>query len=800
MLAGTIILALSTLVSSAFAQNATTTIVTRVPVSTVSTTLTRTSTTLLTASTLFSTKTLVSAYPTATPSATAVVPGLLLDTRIDPAFGVLGALLILTGLPSAFWGHKNRWSSFFIIGFYTLAVVCLALILRFGVLQAINPPSETLRGLFVLSCAVAGFVGGGVAIFFWQGTKYFIGGWGGFAFALFIQALHNGGMIKPLGFRYLFYIGCAVIGFVVCTIPKIHYQVLLASTAIVGGSAFMLGVDCYTTAGLKEFYVYNLGFRSLFPKYSEKDFPVTQTMQIELGMMGAVAIMGMAVQARVLIELSARLREINAEQNRRNAEIEAKAAARFREVDQERDEWEMSHGKPGRPRPDDIEASRTLTPDSNRPSSQLSLFKNNGTGKGRSSLTMAEIANQSTPKEERAASPHIDLDLGKSVTQAIPNDLMTENLETRLSAEEKRDPDIKANLELLSELEGIKKTIDAIKTGSDRPSSFAIGARPRLASTGIPLSAQNTVGTGPRPRLSSSTSRPLSTPALNEWDDYVNNRSLFQPPAGISQPVAPIGAPVRPHSITMSPAVQAAIESRQRQEQAYETGGPGAYLEAQNSNRNSAFFEAQSPNRNSAFLGAQAGTSGANVSEDDLPLSHRRRNSSGANSLLQGSRNRPTSQVLVLPPKKPSPTQSPNQPATMTFEELEARHRDKIRALQEPLTKKEAKDAEIAAAKQRWEKSVAVERGVMNKKEQEKRPTSRSFGTLTAERPQRPLSSANKVQEWQRYQDATQRSRNSQTSVAPADNTGTTRSRSKSPIPFPQQGRPHSRSLSGNNL
>lgn len=100
-----------------------------------------------------------------------------------------------------------RRSSFFIIGFYTLAVVCLALILRFGVLQAINPPSETLRGLFVLSCAVAGFVGGGVAIFFWQGTKYFIGGWGGFAFALFIQALHNGGMIKPLGFRYLFYIG-----------------------------------------------------------------------------------------------------------------------------------------------------------------------------------------------------------------------------------------------------------------------------------------------------------------------------------------------------------------------------------------------------------------------------------------------------------------------------------------------------------------------------------------------------------------------------------------------------------------
>ena len=45
---------------------------------------------------------------------------------------------------------------------------------------------------------------------------------------------------------------CAVIGFVLCTIPKIHYQVLLVATAIVGSTAVILGVDCFTTAGLKE--------------------------------------------------------------------------------------------------------------------------------------------------------------------------------------------------------------------------------------------------------------------------------------------------------------------------------------------------------------------------------------------------------------------------------------------------------------------------------------------------------------------------------------------------------------------
>jgi hypothetical protein len=36
------------------------------------------------------------------------------------------------------------------------------------------------------------------------------------------------------------------------TIHQIHYHVLLISTAFVGASALMLGIDCFTTAGVKE--------------------------------------------------------------------------------------------------------------------------------------------------------------------------------------------------------------------------------------------------------------------------------------------------------------------------------------------------------------------------------------------------------------------------------------------------------------------------------------------------------------------------------------------------------------------
>lgn len=47
--------------------------------------------------------------PTASPTETSSPAPIRLDTKLDPGFGVLGALLILTGVPSAFLGHKNRW-------------------------------------------------------------------------------------------------------------------------------------------------------------------------------------------------------------------------------------------------------------------------------------------------------------------------------------------------------------------------------------------------------------------------------------------------------------------------------------------------------------------------------------------------------------------------------------------------------------------------------------------------------------------------------------------------------------------
>jgi hypothetical protein len=109
---------------------------------------------------------------------------------------------------SLFYSTLNYFyrTSFFLIGFYTLALVCAVLILKFGVLPAINPPNQTLVGMFVLSATIAGVAGGGIAIFFWKAAIYGIGAWGGFAFALWIQSFHDGGVIKSTSFRWILYI------------------------------------------------------------------------------------------------------------------------------------------------------------------------------------------------------------------------------------------------------------------------------------------------------------------------------------------------------------------------------------------------------------------------------------------------------------------------------------------------------------------------------------------------------------------------------------------------------------------
>ncbi|EMD41996.1 hypothetical protein CERSUDRAFT_110537 [Gelatoporia subvermispora B] len=674
---------------------------------------------------------------TTSASASATPDPLRLDTKLDPAFGVLGALLILTGIPCTFYGHKNRWTTFFLSGFYTLSLVCLVLILKFGVLPSVNPPSKTVRGLFVLSCGVAGIAGGGVAIFFWKAAKFFIGAWGGFAFALWIQCFRDGGLIRPLGFRWIMYIAVAVVGFLLCTIPKLHYHILLISTAFVGASAFMLGVDCFTSADLKEFYLWNLGFNSLFPKYSDNgiEFPVTQTMQIELGLMGAVAVMGIAVQFRIFQVLKRKLTEIEAERKRQDEEAEARAAAAYADVEREKEEWERDHPtltKDGRMnngasssgllKEDDISS----TPRDERRSSAFTLI---GTPRQRYQSGVSDFRAVSTPTDEfDRASKHLQspgalpvLDLGVDIEEDVPRNYLSDSKEPRdpkakeVSAADLED--LRRKEELLAEIQTIRRSIDLLRTETPDHSSSSESRHPSFASRltlspdfGIlaagPSHLRPPREAEPRTRVQSmglsnisrtseglGIGRPTSAPLQEEdWDSYVRDRKLLQPPSGVTAPIPT--TPIAPiPRMPVSPAVTEALMDRQRRESMLSVGLGQITPDG-----------SSTPRRISTPL------------FEDTPLprpQHRKSNSQGA---MPG---------MILPPRRavvsPSPQpQAEQSPRVLSFEELQERHRQKLKELQAPVTQAQKERVELEAAKQRWERAKAREKEAVTKRQAEK--------------------------------------------------------------------------------
>jgi hypothetical protein len=729
---------------------------------------------------------------------------------------VLGAVLIITGIPSAFFGHKNRWTSFFLIGFYTLSLVCFVLILKFGILTAVNPPSKVLRGLFVLASAVAGIAGGGISIFFWKAARYFIGGWGGFALALWVQCFHDGGVIKTIGFRWIFFIGCGVIGFVLCTIPKIHYHILLISTAMVGSSAFMLGVDCFTTAGLKEFYIWNLGFRDLFPKYVNAgiQFPVSQTMQIELGLIGAITLMGIAVQLRVLTVLQKKLQEIADEQKKRDEEAEIQAAGRFATVLRERDEWEKEHptmNKHGRQ-----ESGYSSTPlmkdhdGSNSPvvgEHRNSTFTLVNEGRPRHQSAGSEFLFAPTPEDELSrATRNLQtpgvlpaLDLGLGIKDDVPRSFIAKDDASprRLTGVDLEELERKEKL--VAEIAIIRRSIDALKSETPAPSSSAESRRPSMTSRRtLSIDAGSALLPAPahtRPprehdprarvhsmemstlahsRLGETIGRPTSVPLRDDdWDLYVQERRLLQPPSGVTPPITPTGVGSSSR-IAISPAVTDALNQRKLRENAL------------------------------------SGGEGTTDSSDDVPLSritpnHRKRSSSGGNMNMMTS-----TPVNILPPRKPIVAPTPQRPAqtrTRTFEELNDRHREKMRDLQGPLTTAAKEDAELEIAKQRWEKAKALEKEAVTRRQAEKAAllerrkrseddadrSGQRRGSLTlnepAKRHSRSLSadklggssskrlSTMKVEDWQKYQQEAENAGSKRESRAfRSDNTG---------VPFP---------------
>jgi hypothetical protein len=466
--------------------------------------------------------------------------------------------------------------------------------------------------------------------------------------------------------------------------------------------------------------MWNIGYRQLFPKYISHDiqFPVTQSMEIEIGLIGAVWLMGIAVQLRVLQVLQRKLKEIKAEQKRRERLDEAKNAERFSRLEQEKDSWEREHSGLVKHDRTDSEFSGTTLHRGGDGSMPRADDPNFGTRPRRSSC-LSEFLAAGAPEEElkRATMRNSQspgalpvLDLGSDIKDDVPRAFVSG--ETAKAIPGAKPEDLKVRNELLQEIQTIRRSIDILKSETPQPSSGSSSRQPSLASHARTLSydLNSTVLSpshqrpprqpDPRARIQSmdfsalgahvghTIGRPTSAPLRDDdWDSYLRDRKLVQPPAGVSAPIAttPLPVIIPTPRVPIPAAVQDALLHRQMRESLLDSNA----------------IEGDKADSPTSSTNRDAGGSASRVL-------HRRATSSP----LSGSYMPPT----ILPPRK---TTSPpaQQPRTVTYEELTERHREKLRELQAPLTNAENEQAEVVAAKARWERSKTAERQAVTKRQ-----------------------------------------------------------------------------------
>ena len=447
--------------------------------------------------------------------------------------------------------------------------------------------------------------------------------------------------------------------------------------------------------------MWNLGFTSLFPKYTSNgiQFPVTQVMQIELGLMVAVALMGIAIQLRVLKLLQRKLKEISEMQKKQDEEEERRAAERFADLDEEKQEWEaqrmsiLHHGR----NDSDLSGAALLmegkgsAPSTPQPDDYATLVG------GQRPRYQSGVSEFMTDEGRRSQSPGAiaALDLGGGIESSVPRDYLADSKEISRIEEE-----IRAKEKLRQEIEDIRKSIiyleDATPTRSRRPSLASrvdlIGpqnpSRPRTSSLEL----------GAMMRSSSmGVTRPRSAPIPEDWDAYIRDRKLLQPPSGISPPI-PTSPPPMAQRTSMSSALLDAVANRQKIESMFGVK-PSMPVEGIPGNPHQPTPQHLQDHEDVPLA----------LVTSSIPKSHLRSKSAGP-------------PLTILPPQKTSPhrtlqEEKASPPRVATYEELAERHQRKIRDMQAPLTKVEREAAELEDAKRRWERAKTLEKEAVTKRQ-----------------------------------------------------------------------------------
>ncbi|KAK6496164.1 hypothetical protein TWF481_002188 [Arthrobotrys musiformis] len=278
---------------------------------------------------------------------TSVVPdknGLPYTPPLTPAFAFAGILLLVAGVPYTLAGVRHKQIHIFLS-------TCLLASLGVSVLiiYVMNPPvSNALQGGYVAAIALTGMIFGGLAVIFPEVTEVLACLLGGFCLAQWFLVLKAGGLVQG-GYQKIIFILCFSIG-LFCL--ALHHTTrpygMIFSIAFSGATCTVLGIDFFSRAGLKEFWLYVWGLNdNIFP-LETKTFPLTRGIRVEIAAIVVITCFGIISQMKLWQVIKQKREEREEVRQQRQADLEAMEAENGRRVEQaaqrDREIWEKQYG------------------------------------------------------------------------------------------------------------------------------------------------------------------------------------------------------------------------------------------------------------------------------------------------------------------------------------------------------------------------------------------------------------------------------------------------------------------------
>ncbi|TDZ27139.1 hypothetical protein C8035_v011968 [Colletotrichum spinosum] len=267
-----------------------------------------------------------------------------LAPRITPGWAVAGVILLGVGLAYALIGIRHAMLHNFLSVAYATGLVITVVIVYLAAL----PMNLGTQGGFVTAAVLPAIVLGILASWCLREiTECFACLLGGFCFSMWLLCLQEGGLLSGMG-KVIFIIVLSLAAFATYFTRWTRDWALITTISFTGATSTVLGIDCFSKAGLKEFWAYIWHLNdNLFP-LDTVTYPLTRGIRVELATIVLLFCIGIISQKKlwnVVKNHRTKRQDELAEQRRVHDEEELNVGKQIEaETARERRAWERVHG------------------------------------------------------------------------------------------------------------------------------------------------------------------------------------------------------------------------------------------------------------------------------------------------------------------------------------------------------------------------------------------------------------------------------------------------------------------------